>query len=166
MSSSSVKSYLLRAPYHRLRIASDVPIGGNTTSRHYAWRDIADDIPVWREFTVSRLEQRFSVQLAQHSPDDVVTASPPIFPVRAERDVEERGSCTMLLAVSRALEQHGLRNESGSLIKGLHADRVGLRLSNRADLRVTQREVTLVGEWKVSWKFSCTYRQEPDNSAK
>lgn len=70
--------------------------------------------------------------------------------------MEERGSRTILLAVSRALQPHGLRDESRTRIRGVHADRIGLRMQNSA--------ITLIGEWKVSWKFASGYRDQDPNS--
>ena len=75
-----------------------------------------------------------------------------------DKDVEDRGSRTILLAVLCALQPHGLRDESGTRLKGVYADRVGLRMSGHS--------VTLIGEWKVSWKFSSLYRYEQAGSVK
>ncbi|KAA8897054.1 hypothetical protein FN846DRAFT_964419 [Sphaerosporella brunnea] len=144
-------------------IGEDATTGANTrNSAQYRFSDIRDPVGVWTDFSLASCRARFGAQL-RATP---ISEQPSL--ISPQKDIDENvigSEPSVVTFLVRTLFPH--LNRALRVCEFAERDRAGADHKSQADrvgITFPQRQVRLVGEVKVSWKWRSSWRDLPSRS--
>ncbi|KAA8912160.1 hypothetical protein FN846DRAFT_903778 [Sphaerosporella brunnea] len=154
-------------------VASTVRPCKNTRNKaEYSHTDIAYPVRAWPEFSLASCIAKFGTELQEtrvsqlpvditpHKQDDDDDDSGDDDELTSELCVGAFTARSLTVHVNRALRACGyrMRDRTGPEVEGLKADRVGMKFP--------AREIRVVGDIKVSWKWRSEWRNAPPGTTR